>query len=460
MMGNDVAESFDRLIDLRPLSGSVMDLDQYFGLWAVEEIRFQQMLDQISRMDLKAHVQLHSGDPRIIAANVQRENLENAVSIAVVDIQGTLTKRGSSFSRAGAMVRIRQEIRNAARDPEIHGIVLRIDSPGGTVAGTADLAREVAAAAAKKPVFAFAEDLTASAAYWIASQAEKIYANDATAEIGSIGIYAGLYDVSAMAAMEGVKAVLIKSGKFKGIGFPGTEITEEQKAYWQEIVDKTQKEFSAVVAAGRKLPLAQVNQLADGRVFKAADAVDLGLIDGIQSFDQTLLDLAQRVRSNSFSKRKKTMSEELHQVTPPALPPSATGLASATPAGYKELKAALPGADAEFIASQLETDATIPQAQTAWMAEQGRRLAAARAEASEVKAAAAIRKPGVDTLGNGPSLKADAGASDPIVAWNEALQAKIRLGLSKPRAVSAVVHENPELHQAYLAAYNEAHKRL
>lgn len=440
-------------IDLRPLAGHPLDIDQYFGLWAIEDARFLQMLDRIGHMDLRTHVELHAGDSSISAAVVRQEQIDQGTTIAVIDIQGTLTKRGSSLSNAGSLVRLRQTVRAAARDPEIGGILLRIDSPGGTVAGTADLAHEVAAAAAKKPVYAFAEDLTASAAYWVASQASKVFANNATAMIGSIGTFVGLYDYSGYAAKEGIKAVVIKAGKYKGTGFPGTEITDEQRDYWQQIIDKTQQEFSAGVSAGRKLSAARVEELADGRVHTAADAKTLGLIDGIQSFDQTLSDLVQQVRSNSSSKtnRKSTMSEDKNtQAAPPALP-DATQAAT-----YRELKDALNGADAEFLTSQLDAAATLPQAQSAWMAEQNRRIEEANKATEDAKAQAETNKMGVDPLGGGNGKANSSAGGDPIVAYREALSAKTTAGMSRQEAVLTLEAEQPELHQDYVEAINDS----
>ncbi|HEY4760940.1 MAG TPA: S49 family peptidase, partial [Thermoguttaceae bacterium] len=363
-------------------------------------------------------------------------------------------KRGSSLSSAGSTILIRQAIRSAVRDPEVGGILLRIDSPGGTVAGTADLADDVAAAAARKPLFAYVEDLTASAAYWIASQAERIYANSTTAVIGSIGTWIGLYDFSANAAKEGIKAIVLKAGKFKGAGFMGTEITDEQKAEWQRLIDKTQAEFTAGVAKGRKIPVARIEELADGRIHMAADAQKLGLIDDIKSIDQTLADLAQRIRDNSLSskssQRKQTMSEATNTETIPQTAASP----SPQPANYNELKTALPGADAAFICTQLEANATVAQAQTAWMAEQNRRLETAKRETQEAGVAAAAKKSGVEPLGSEQSKNSLAADGDPIAIFTEAVAAKIARGKTRARAVSDVIAENPKLHEDYLVAYN------
>jgi hypothetical protein len=148
--------------------------------------------------------------------------------------------------------------------------------------------------------------------------------------------------------------------------------------------------------------------------------------------------------------------------TPPVTPPAPP--AAQQPAAYAELKAALMGADAAFICAQLEAAATLAQAQTAWMAEQNRRLEAANQQTAEAKkkadeaaAQATANKSGVEPLGSG---KAPAGfEGDPIVAWNEALAAKLKVVNSRARAVCQLAAEQPELHQAYIRAYNAARNR-
>jgi len=435
------------VLDTKSVADLGLDLEQYVGLWLVDETRFSVLLDQVRQLDLAKHVSSNVGQN--IAAASQRKQAAGEAAIQIIDIQGTMTKRGSSLTGSGSMIRIRQAVRNAANDDGIDAILLRIDSPGGTVAGTADLAEEVRQAAAKKPVWSFVEDVTASAAYWVASQSSKIIANNATAEVGSIGTFMALYDMSSAAAMQGIKAVVIRSGRLKGAGFPGTEVTEEQRQIWQEIVDKTQTEFTAGVAAGRKLPLARVESLAEGRMWLANDARQLGLIDGISSFDYVLLDLAAQTRRS----RSKTMSEDK----------------GPKPATWTELKSCCPGADAEFLGKQMDVQATAEDATKAWMGELQRRSeadATARKEAEDAKAEAEKQaaeakaeaekakagKPGVDMLGGGNGKSTDVG--EPLAAFQALVDEKLKTGLAKSDAIRAVVKEQPEMHAAYVEAHN------
>lgn len=299
-------------------------LSDYFGLWSIEPTRGLALFDRVSNTDLLSHIAdsqrakalrsegptADDEGPRPLTAHLTATAGQQAFKIAVIEAAGTLMKHESSLDSSTSTVRLRREITQAANDPTVAGILLVIDSPGGTTAGTADLGTAVRNANQKKPVYAFAEDLAASAAYWIGCQAERFFANDATALIGSIGTFIGTYDMSGRAGMTGVRAKVYKTGSLKGTGFPGTEITPEQDAYLQSIVDESQQHFVAAVAAGRKMSAEQVQQVASGGVFVAPNALKLGLIDGIQTFDATLQALAA-----AASKRRPTSLSSQSQET-------------------------------------------------------------------------------------------------------------------------------------------------
>ncbi len=434
-------------LDLTPMRVLHLDIDQYLGLWAIDEAAGMQIYDRVLRMNLAAHCEEQIAAGRDVAAATIAPESRDELTISVIDIRGTMTKRGSSLSSAGSTVRLRREVRQAAADPNIDGIMLRIDSPGGTVAGTADLAAEVAAANKKKPVYAFAEDTTASAAYWVASQAAKVYANNRTAKIGSIGTLLVLYDFSGAAEKEGIRPVVVKTGELKGVGVPGAPVTADQETYLQQLVDETQTEFSAEVATGRNLSADKVAAVATGRVYSAVEAQSLGLIDGIASFDATLGLLASAIRAGRHSNRKgPNMSNES---TAPQ------------PATYPELKAAFPKAAADFLTAQLDAQTTLDQARAAWQRNLEERAEAAEARAQQAEAAAkqaaeetAAKKPiGSAGLNDaGTATEQDAGDFAALV------DAKVAQGMPRHLAARKVAKENPAAREAYVAAYNAVHK--
>lgn len=213
----------------------------------------------------------------------ERARFQRVGRTAIIQISGAMTKGRSKFSGTSSLD-VRRQVRSAASDSTIDAIMLHVDSPGGTVAGTADLADDVARAAASKPLAAHIDDLGASAAYWIASQAATVSASK-TSEIGSIGTVLVVEDSSEQASAEGVKVHVISTGAFKGIGVPGAEVTDEQLAHLRDRVESLNDHFVSGVARGRKMSRGRLSESADGRVFVAEDAVGRGLIDKVSSFD-------------------------------------------------------------------------------------------------------------------------------------------------------------------------------
>lgn len=210
--------------------------------------------------------------------------------VAVVSIQGVMEKRGSMFGRMfgeSSMLAVKAGLNAAVDDPTVKSILLRIDSPGGTVSGTTDLADHVAATARLKRTVAFVDGVAASAAFWVGAQASEIWAlRDSI--VGSIGIFNVIFDTSEMAKKEGVKPIVINTGKFKGAGMPGTKITPEQIAEWQKRADFSFAEFKAAVGRGRGMSAEAVDAVADGRVFHPPEALELNLIDRVMSFEEAV----------------------------------------------------------------------------------------------------------------------------------------------------------------------------
>ena len=256
--------------------------------WALETRVFDEMVARTSAADRKAFFDL-SMEPR-----AARPKLEYPVDrgVALFDIMGVLSKDGPDlidllFGEGGtATAPLAEAIGRAADDPSVMAIFIDIDSPGGTVDGTAAVADAVYAAAQKKPVFAFAGDCIASAAYWIGSQATKLFVGP-TSTVGSIGVYTVLVDSSRRASNEGVEVKVIKSGEMKGAGAPGTPITDAQVADTQRVIDDLNSHFVAAVARGRGMRMKHERNAdgkpipADGRVFIGQQAVDMGLADGV-----------------------------------------------------------------------------------------------------------------------------------------------------------------------------------
>lgn len=204
---------------------------------------------------------------------------------AIIDVNGPTSKFGGGGT-ASSMV-ARAKLRNAIASPEVDSVMLTFDSPGGTVSGTHDFAMDVRNASAIKPTFAYGSDMMASAAYHVASQAGRVFANP-SAFVGSIGVVSTLVDASQLAETQGVKVHQVSSGGMKGMGTFGTPITAEHLAYQQDRINQVTDQFIESVAVGRGMQSGAVRSLADGRVHIAADAARLGLIDSVVPFEQSL----------------------------------------------------------------------------------------------------------------------------------------------------------------------------
>jgi len=272
------------------LSIAAPTLGDYFGLWAMHEQTFREMAERCRGLNLHAHIS-STNVPQLVAerqASVSRVTVEG---VAVFSIKGPMMKSASSLSGGTSTVQLRQAISHARRDPAIIAGLLVMDTPGGTVKGNFDLAAEVYAFAAEKPIYAFVEDMTASAGVSVASQATKRFANNAAALYGSMGTYSVLVDESAAAERLGVKVHVIRAGEFKGMGEPGAAVTEKHLAEAQRIVNAMNESYLGLIASGLKKPIEAIRKVADGRVLLAKDAVGLGLLDGVQSFDATYAQL-------------------------------------------------------------------------------------------------------------------------------------------------------------------------
>lgn len=262
-------------------------LTDYCGLWSIEPSAAAMVREQAAGLDLDAHI---SAATRPQSAGMQTAAGNGGKSIAVITLGGLLMKSQSSMGGTST-IEARRQIRSAVADPNVGGILLAIDSPGGTVSGTDDIARDVAAAAAIKPVWAAIEDLGASAAFWIASQASRITANSATALVGSIGTYQTIYDQSGAAEKAGIKTLLFSTGPLKGLGTPGTQVSDVQIAHVQKLIDDVQKSFDAAVMAGRRLTVEQLAAVRHGGAMTATSALNAKLIDAIQPLGRTLSEL-------------------------------------------------------------------------------------------------------------------------------------------------------------------------
>lgn len=224
-------------------------------------------------------------------------------STAVIPLTGVMSKRYSWWSSGMPTVVVRNWIRQAVTDPDVDAIVLRIDSPGGTVSGTAELADDVRRAAQVKPVVAFVDDLCCSAAYWVASQASSIVATR-TAIVGSIGTYMVVEDWTGWLEMRGIKVHLVATGPQKGAGADG-KIDDAHLTAFQSMIGSLNAHFLTAVSSGRfdGDDIVAGEGVATGDVWVGDQAVSVGLVDRVGTFDEVVDALAENRRKGFHGAR-------------------------------------------------------------------------------------------------------------------------------------------------------------
>ena len=249
--------------------------------------------------------------PKILsgpADDAQREGLpiQKVGAVALIPIEGAMVKT-AYWSFLASMTHVTKAVKSATADQEVEIIVLVMDSPGGNVDGLAELGDAVNEAAKVKTVIAQVQGMSMSANYYVASQAHKIYTgrNDL---VGSIGTRIMLVDYSEYFSKEGIKVIPVDTGEFKSAGAMGTKITEAQIKDFQRIVDGYFEDFLQMVEGGREMTREKLLKAADGRVFFPDEAKKLGLIDGVQTLEQTI---APFINSKPKGGRKTQAAREM-----------------------------------------------------------------------------------------------------------------------------------------------------
>jgi signal peptide peptidase SppA len=227
------------------------------------------------------------------AAAADRSIARQSGAVAVLPLMGLITHRGNmmgdiSGPRGTSVEKFTAGFRQALNDPNVKAIVIDVDSPGGSVDGVDELASEIFQARGKKPMTAIANTLMASAAYYIGSAADELVVTP-SGLVGSIGVYMAHTDTSEKDAKDGVKTTVISAGKYKAEGAAGKPLGEDGIAYAQSVVDSFYEQFVKAVARGRGVSAAAVrNGFGEGRVVTAKQAVELGMVDRVATFDQVL----------------------------------------------------------------------------------------------------------------------------------------------------------------------------
>ena len=258
-------------------------------------------------------------DTRIQLPEPTRNELLSVTDgVGIIDLHGPLMRQPDLISSllfgATDMNEVTDAIHEAVQRDDVQSILIDIDSPGGTVNGTPELAQAVADAAKLKSIYAFSAGQMCSAAYWIASQCDAVYATP-SARVGSIGVMLPFIDSTEKFRSEGLNVEVFAAGKFKGMATPGVPLTEDQRALIQSDIEEIAADFkAAVLARGRKIP----DSAMEGQSFSARNAQRLNLAGTVGSRDEVISRLrsmqAARVDTPTrASTPMKTVEEQLSE---------------------------------------------------------------------------------------------------------------------------------------------------
>ena len=202
--------------------------------------------------------------------------------VAIIEVEGMIVSAGKTIERLHA----------AEDDASVKAVVLRIDSPGGGVGPSQEIHDEVVKLVQTKPVVVSMGSLCASGGYYIAAPASRIFANPGTIT-GSIGVIMEFTNIQDLLDKIGLKNRVVKSGKHKDIGSPVRPMSAEDEAILQSLIDDVHSQFVEAVAAGRKLEVATVKPLADGRIFTGRQAQASGLVDELGNLESAIAAAAE-----------------------------------------------------------------------------------------------------------------------------------------------------------------------
>ena len=188
------------------------------------------------------------------------------------------------------------QLKKFADDSSIKAIIIHVNSPGGGVAASEEIYREVKRIhnEKKKKVVVSIETVGASGAYYVASASDKIYA-DSGSIVGSIGVIAQWVNYGDLLKWAKLKDVVIKTGEFKDTGNPSRDLTPNEQAYMQALIDNMFGQFVQAVAEGRGMKFEDVKSIANGKVWTGEQAMSMKLIDGVGDFETAVSDTAKSV---------------------------------------------------------------------------------------------------------------------------------------------------------------------
>jgi protease IV len=253
--------------------------------------------------------------------------------VAIVYAEGDIVEGEGDANDIGGS-KFAREIRKLREDSSISAIVLRVNSPGGSASAAETIQRELRLARKAKPVIVSMGSYAASGGYWISIYGDRIFAEPTTIT-GSIGVFGIQGDIQKLANDHGFTFDSVKTGKFADTLTIARPKTDEEMAVFQKMVDWIYGQFVAKVAEGRKLPIAKVEEIAQGRVWSGTEAKNLGLVDEIGGLNEAIkyagkqAGLGEHFRLVEYPRSKnlsEAIAEMIGKTSPSTIHIQATGL--------------------------------------------------------------------------------------------------------------------------------------
>jgi protease-4 len=266
--------------------------------------------------------------PRIRPLEEETIEGKGKSKILLLDLSGVLSEDVPSFSigspppRVPLLARVREELQKAEEDERVRAVVVRINSPGGTITASDILYHELLTFKARKkvPVIAAIMDVGASGGYYAALAADTIVANPTTIT-GSIGVVMVTVNAQGLLEKIGVAPLAIKSGPMKDAGSPFRSLTDPERAVFQSIIDDMFTRFVSLIVKSRGLSEDRVRAFADGRVYTADQALALGLVDRIAYLEDVVALARERAGLTEarvvMYRRPKEYRANIYSLTPP-----------------------------------------------------------------------------------------------------------------------------------------------
>ena len=203
--------------------------------------------------------------------------LKSKVGVGLIEVRGMILDSKETI----------RQLRYFLKQDNVKAVVLRVDSPGEIVAPSQEIYAEVKKFAAKKKIIVSMGSLAASGGYYISAPATMIYANPGTIT-ASIGVILKLSNIESLMDKIGIKSHTLKTGKYKDSGSPLRQFSAEDRAMLQSVIDNTHQQFVKAVAEGRKLPIEDVQKIADGRILSGEQAMGYKLVDRLGTLQDAI----------------------------------------------------------------------------------------------------------------------------------------------------------------------------